>query len=184
MDLDNLIFILIFLAVVISNIKKIITENRKKKGAEKPAKTEKTDFLQKLVEKFVSRIQEEITPRARETRQREAVQDRLSGWDAIIDEEDTLEKPYGDQDEKEDKDDYVPLELEENESEIVAALPISESPETVSEKNLELKLESESNEKRGIEEYSEPRKYSYPVRELQKAVIWAEILAPPVALRE
>ena len=67
MDIDTLIFILVFLAVAISNIKKIISESRKKKDGQKPEQPEKTDFLQKLVKKFISRIQEEIAPRSRET---------------------------------------------------------------------------------------------------------------------
>jgi len=174
MDIDTLIFILVFLAVAISNIKKIISESRKKKDGQKPEQPEKIDFLQKLVKKFVSRIREEIAPQARETRSRSVESDRLSGWDAIMDEDHPPATSYNDQDEREEEDDYVPLELDEAESEI--APDISGPPELLPEKVHEPEIESEPEEKRERSPYS--------LKELQKAVVWSEILGPPVALRE
>lgn len=169
MDIDTLIFILVFLAVVISNIKKIFSESRKKKDGQNPKQPEKTDFLQKLVGKFVSRIQEDIAPQSRETRSSEVESGRLSGWGAVMDEDHPLATSYEDQDDSEEEDGYVPLELAEAE--------MSESPEPLPEKVLEPEIESEPEEKR-------ERSPAYSLKELQKAVVWSEILGPPVALRE
>jgi len=172
MDIDTLIFILVFLAVAISNIKKIISESRKKKDAQNPEQPEKADFLQKLVKKFISRIQEEIAPQSRETRSRGVESDRLSGWGAIMDEDRPLATSYDDKDEREEEEDnYVPLEL------AAADIETSESPEPLPEKLLEPEIESEPEEKR-------ERSPAYSLKELQKAVVWSEILAPPVGLRE
>lgn len=177
MDIDTLIFILVFLTVAISNIKKIISESRKKKDAQTPEQPEKTDFLQRLVKKFVSRIQDEIAPQSRGARSSEVESGRLSGWGAIMDEDHRLatsQDDQGDQDEGEE-DDYVPLELDETEPEI--SPDISAPPEPLPENVLEPEIESEPEEKR-------ERTPAYSVNELQKAVVWSEILSPPVGLRE
>lgn len=171
MDIDTLIFILVFLAVAISNIKKIISESRKKKDAQKPEQPEKTDFLQKLVKKFISRIQEDIAPQSRETRSSDVESGKLSGWGAIMDEDHPLATSYDDQDERKEEDDYMPLELVEGEIEM------SESHEPLSEKVRKPEIESEPEEKREMSP-------AYSLKELQKAVVWSEILAPPVGLRE
>jgi len=181
MDLDTLIFILVFLAVVISNIKKIFTESKNKGKAEK---TEKTDLLQKLIGKVVSRIQEELTPEARVSDSRgsgsrgpgsrELQPARLSGWDAIIDKERPV-MLYKDQDQ--DEEDNVPLELDEHEIEV------SEEPEPEEDPALEEALETIEASLPQTEETLEPRISAYTINELRKAIVWSEIIAPPVGLR-
>lgn len=174
MDIDTLIFILVFLAIVISNIKKILSERKKKKDDGKPEQPEKTDVLKKLLEKFVARIQEEINPIPSETSPRGKEPGRLSGWDAIVGEDQSLSASYDDQVES----DYVPLELEEVEPEI------SNTPNATQERALKPELELQPEEKKDLERYPESATPMYPVSELRKAVIWSEILGPPVALRE
>ncbi len=182
MDIDTLIFILVFLAVVILNIKKIFTESKNKGKAEK---AEKTDLLQKLIGKIVSRIQEEITPDARESASRgpdsrvsalrRSGLDRISGWDAIIDKERPI-RPYEDQDQNEE--DYIPLELDEPEIEV------SEEPEPEEDPALKEKIETvEKVRSPQTEEILEPMTSTYTVNELRKAIVWSEIIAPPIGLR-
>jgi len=181
MDIDTLIFILVFLAVVISNIKRILTEGKKKKDAEQPeqkGQPGKTDFLQKLVEKVVSRIQEEVAPQVKETRSREAEPGKLSGWDAIVGREDSFEPSYDEEDVHEEHDEhgYVPLELDEEE--------LSEIKEPEKEVPPQPEVVLTPEEPSDPEQYPEPTPSVYSVRELQKAVIWSEIIGPPVALKE
>ena len=179
MDIDTLIFILVFLAIVISNIKKIFTESKNKGKAEK---TKKTDLLQKLIGKVVSRIQEEITPEARVSDSRGSGSrgsdlrglgpDRISGWDAIIDKERPI-IPYEDPDQGEDDEDYITLELDE------AEIEVSEDPELA----LEEKIETIEARLPQTEETLELRISAYTINELRKAIVWSEIIAPPVGLR-
>jgi len=166
MDFDTLIFILVVLAVVISNIKKVLAE-RKKKG-----KTEKTDPLQKIFGKIISRIQEEISPESRDSYSnvsdsRESGPGRSSGWDAIMDEELPVMEEGG-------EEDYIHLETEAPELEVI------EEPKPT----LEEKIETREVSLPRAEDIPEPWVSVDKVSELRKAIVWSEILATPVGLRE
>jgi len=181
MDIDTLIFIIVFLAVVISNIKKILSEGKKKKGAEKktqPEKTKKTDVLQRFVEKVVARIQEEIAPEPSEPSPGGKAKGKVSGWEALLGEGAAPSAPYEEDVVRDEDTDDVPLESEEAESEV------SEIPDAIEDIILEPEPVISTEDQKGIERYPESTAPVYPVSELRRAVIWSEILGPPVALRE
>jgi len=164
MDFDTLIFILVVLAIIISNIKKVLAESKKE------GKTEKTDPLQKILSKIIARIQKEIIPEAKGFGSKESGakgSDKISGWESIVGEELPVM-------EEGDEEDYIPLETDAPELEVI------EEPKPA----LEEKIETREVSLPRTEDIPEPWVSVNKASELRKAIVWSEIIAPPVGLRE
>ena len=80
MDIDTLIFLLIFLGVAISQIRKMVVSSRKKETGKEPG-------WQKTLKQIISRIQEEVNPEIKMSPQK-----GTSLWGSIVGEEDIAQK--------------------------------------------------------------------------------------------
>lgn len=169
MDFDTLIFILVFLAIVISNIKKILKQgkpgNTGKEGKEEDKK-KKPDPLKALIGKVAARIQEEIAPVSKAP---QAV--GVSGWDAILGES----RPVPEREKMvHEEERHTPPEPDD------AHINIPEKHVFPLEQPIEAVETDRVRESRT----SEPRLSTQSIKELRKAIVWSEILAPPVAMRD
>ena len=163
MDFDTLIFILVFLAIVISNIKKILKQSKQGKAE---GKKKKTDPLQALIGKVAARIQEEIAPVSKETETT-----GVSGWDAILGETQPLPEK---EEMAHEEERYMQPEPD------ITHISVPEKHVAPIEKPVEA-VETDIARTPRI---PEPRVLTYSIDELRRAIVWSEIIAPPVALRE
>jgi hypothetical protein len=169
MKFEDLIWVIIFLLYVVSVIWKKTRAASKdgKKGPEKrrPAWKEKLD-------KFISRVQQELEAAKKEGSKKE------TGWEKVL--------PR--------KDDELELAMKEvalKELEPIRKEISPERVEPVIEKRPSPKIKpalvdavQERMDPTAAEKEGMPEDSGYGIQELRKAVIWSEILAPPLALRD
>ena len=169
MDFESLIWIIIFLVYVASVIIKKVSA-ASKTGEERPAK-KRPEWKEKL-SKFMSQVKQEIEATKQEDLKKE------SGWERFLPrEDDELELAMEDV----TLEDLEPIRKETPPERVVQVLKKTPSPKI---KPAPVKVVAESIEPAVSEKEIRPKGLAYGVQDLRRAVIWSEILAPPLALRD
>jgi len=169
MDFESLIWIIIFLVYVASVIIKKMGA-ASKTGEERAAK-KRPEWKEKL-NKFMSQIKQEIEA----TKQEDLKKD--TGWERFLPrEDDELELAMEDV----TLEDLEPIRKETPPERVVRVLEKTPSPKI---KPAPVKVVAESIEPAVSEKEIRPKCLAYGVQDLRRAVIWSEILAPPLALRD
>ncbi len=169
MKFEDLIWVIIFLIYVVSVIWKK-TRATSKAGKKGPAKR-RPAWKEKL-DKFISRVQQELEAAKKEGSKKE------TGWERVLPRE----------------DDEPELAMEEVALKRLEPIRKEISPERVEpviEKTPSPKIKPalvdavpERMAPAVAEKEVLPEDSGYGIQELRKAVIWSEILAPPLALRD
>ncbi len=157
MKFENLIWIIIPLIYVVSVILKRARADSK--AGEKGIVKKPPGWKEKL-NQFLSQMKQEIEATKQEGLNQE------TGWEEILPQED---------------DDLEPVRKEISPERTEQVLEITPSPKI---KPARVKAVAESIEQGVSGKAISHRDLAYGVQDLRKAVIWSEILAPPLALRD
>ena len=169
MKFEHLIWIIIFLVYVVSAIIKKV--RAASKTSEKGIAKRLPEWKEKLT-KFMSQVKQEIEVAKQEDLKKE------TGWERFLPREDD-EPELAMEDVT--LEDLEPIRKETPPERVVRVLEKTPSPKI---KPAPVKVVAESIEPAVSEKEIRPKGLAYGVQDLRRAVIWSEILAPPLALRD
>jgi len=169
MKFEDLIWVIIFLIYVVSVIWKK-TRAASKAGKKGPAKR-RPAWKEKL-DKFISRVQQELEAAKKEGSKKE------TGWERVLPRED--DEPELAMEEVALKR-LEPIRKEISSERIEKAI---EKPPLPTIKPALVKADAESIEPAVSGKEILTKDLEFGIQDLRKAVIWSEILAPPLALRD
>jgi len=169
MEFENLIWIIIFLVYMASVILKRVREGSK--TGEKRATKKRPEWKEKL-DKFLSQVKQEIDAAKQEDLKKE------TGWERFLPHEDDEPEPAM---EDVTLEDLEPIR-KETPPERVVRVPEKTPPPKI--KPAPVKAVAESREPAVSDKEIRPKGLAYGVQDLRRAIIWSEILGPPLALRD
>jgi hypothetical protein len=169
MKFEHLIWIIIFLVYVVSAIIKKV--RAASKTNEKGISKRLPKWKEKL-NKFMSQVKQEIETAKQEDLEKE------TGWERFLPrEDDEPELAMADV----TLEDLEPIRKETPPEKVVRVLEKTPSPKI---KPAPVKVVAESIEPTVLGKEILPKDLEFGIQDLRKAVIWSEILAPPLALRD
>ena len=168
MDFESLIWAVIFLIYIASVVLKRIRSSSKAK--KKAAATTRTGWKEKLT-KFQRQIQDMFSDFMKQMQQEvEAAKkkdsEKETGWEKLLPPKDDEPEPVAEQ------------------IELMDVSP--DRPRKIVGEEIAFRWEDAAEKKEPVVPEKEPlaKDLPYGIQDLRRAVIWSEILAPPVALRE
>jgi hypothetical protein len=168
MKFEHLIWIIIFLVYVVSAIIKKV--RAASKTNEKGISKRLPKWKEKL-NKFMSQVKQEIETAKQEDLEKE------TGWERFLPrEDDEPELAMADV----TLEDLEPIRKETPPEKVVRVLEKTPSPKI---KPAPVKVVAESIEPTVLGKEILPKDLEFGIQDLRKAVIWSEILAPPLAMR-
>ncbi len=175
MDFENIIPVIIFIIFVVSQVFKVLTAKKPGPAAQKKAKK---PGLKDLFGDIASQIKQEIeaanTRAEAESRPQPPPPSRPSGWDQLM-----PQKSESSPEHTPKTPPVKPVRVVQKEKRAKKQPPISES-KTIDTKRKEKPAPAQPT----VTQKSLPKKHSGSVHQnLRNAIIWSEILAPPLALR-
>ena len=169
MDFESLIWIIIFLVYVASVILKKV-RSASKPGEKRAAK--KRPAWKAKLDKFLSQVKQEIKAAKQEDLKKE------TGWERFL--------PPEDDEPELAMEDVTLADLEPVRQEIPPERVVRVPEKTLSPKikPAPVKVVAESIEPAVSEKEIRPKGLAFGVQDLRRAIIWSEILGPPLALRD